>query len=280
MIIEVNNLVYKNRAINKHAIIPKLSDYNLRAESLDFISKDGLKLKALLLRTDSLKSKGTIIMIHGIRAYKERFIPISKQLTDKGYNVVLPDLRAHGESEGKYCTFGNKEKYDISCLIDSLKTKSTINDNYIIWGQSLGAAVSLQALSIDKRLKLGIIESTFSDYRQIVHDYSKNMIGFDAKVMVDYFIWLSEKIGGFEADETVPANSAKNIKQPVLMVHGEKDKRIKIEYAQLNYANLSSNKKQFIAFEEANHLNVWQVGGEAYFNKVISFIEENLEKQD
>ena len=276
MIIEINNEVYKSRAGTK-GTFPKPSDYDLKSEPISFVSKDGLRLKALLLRTDSLKPKGTIIMVHGIRAYKERFIPISKQITDKGYHVVLPDLRAHGESEGQYCTFGNKEKYDVSCLIDSLNALPNISANYIIWGQSLGAAVSLQALAIDNRIKLGIIESTFADYRQIVHDYSKNTLGFEARYLVDYFIWLSELIGDFKADETVPSKAAQQINQPVMVVHGKQDQRIKIEYGQLNYNNLASTQKQFIKLDEANHLNVWHVGGDAYFNKVFSFIEENLQ---
>jgi dipeptidyl aminopeptidase/acylaminoacyl peptidase len=276
MIIEVNNLVYKNRNSNK-GVIPQATDYQVKAESIYYNSSDGLKLKALLIRSDSLKTKGTIIMVHGIRAYKERFIPISKQINDSGYNVVMPDLRAHGESEGQYCTFGNKEKFDISALIDTLNTMPNINQNYIIWGQSLGAAVSLQAMAIDKRIKLGIIESTFSDYRQIVHDYSRHTLGFEAGALIDYFIWLSENIGDFKADETIPANAAKQINQPVLMVHGTKDKRIKIEYGQQNFKNLASQQKRFIMLDGANHINVWQVGGDHYFNTVFKFIEENLD---
>ncbi|MCU4176575.1 alpha/beta hydrolase [Carboxylicivirga sp. N1Y90] len=275
MIIEINNEVYKSH-VEANVTIASPENYGLNSESIIFESKDGLKLNALLIKTDSVNQKGTIILVHGIRSYKEHFIPVSKRITDKGFNAVLIDLRAHGQSEGKYCTFGNKEKQDISCLIDDLNTLPNLSQKYIIWGQSLGAAVSLQALSIDDRIKVGIIESTFSDYRQIVHDYSKNTVSFAPGFVVDYFIWLSELMGDFKADETVPSEAAKNVHQAVLMVHGEKDRRINIAYGRLNYENLASQKKEFLAYPEANHLNVWKVGGQAFFDKVFNFIEENI----
>lgn len=274
MIIEINNEVYKSHS-NANVVIPSPQAYGLVSESIVYESQDGLKLNALIIKADSVCQKGTIILVHGIRSYKERFIPVSKMITEKGYNVVLVDLRAHGQSEGKYCTFGNKEKQDVSCLIDALSQVPGLSRDYIIWGQSLGAAVGLQALSIDDRIRVGIIESTFSDYRQIVHDYSKKITQYVPVYMVDYFICLSEWIGDFDADEIVPSEAAKEVYQPVLMVHGELDERIKIEYGRLNFANLASQQKEFLAFPDANHLNVWKVGGQDYFDEVFRFIEQH-----
>ncbi len=247
---------------------------NLQSKNIIYTSNDGLKLKAILVNTDSLEAKGTIILMHGIRSGKERYLEVSKKLAENGYNAVLVDLRAHGESEGEYCTFGYYEKQDVSVLIDTLLRKG-VNENIGIWGHSLGAAISLQAMSLDKRIKYGVIESTFSDFRTIVHDYSERTIGTNIPWLNDYSIRWAEYLGDFSADKIIPSESVKNITQPVLMVHGNADHHISIQYGEENFKNLASSLKEFYKIEGAGHNGIWIKGGEAYFKKVFSFLEYN-----
>lgn len=87
-------------------------------------------------------------------------------------DTFIFDSRAHGESQGKYCTYGFYEKKDISAIVDFIGPKYR-NVNIGIWGNSLGAAVAIQAMEYDSRILFGIIESTFTDLSQIVFDYKK-----------------------------------------------------------------------------------------------------------
>lgn len=254
--------------------IPTPRDHGLEADRINIKTFDNLNLSSYLIRTDPLNQKGTIILVHGIRAAKEHFLPLSKMLSDSGYNSVILDLRAHGESEGKYCTYGFYEKQDLSLFIDSILRIDNISSNLGIWGQSLGGAISLQTLAIDSRLKFGIVESTFSDFRTIVHDYIKQRIGFEIPFMSNYFIWRAEKIASFKSAEVVPLRSAALVKQPVLVVHGTKDDRIKIEYGLQNFKTLSNGGKEFFECPEANHLNVWTICRDEYFKKVFNFIDK------
>ena len=156
---------------------PKFQDNDsIKGKHFDYQSFDGLKLSAHLTYSNLTTTKGTIILVHGIRSNKEHFIGISKTLSNKGYNAVAIDLRAHGQSEGTHCTFGVNEKEDISLLINVLEKQGGITKNIGIWGQSLGGAIALQSLASDKRIKFGIIESTFSDLHSITNDYFKNKL--------------------------------------------------------------------------------------------------------
>lgn len=65
----------------------------------------------------------TIILLHGIRGYKEHFSELAIRLNGKGYNTLALDLRAHGDSDGKYCTYGFYEKYDVQKAVDFLITQ-------------------------------------------------------------------------------------------------------------------------------------------------------------
>ncbi len=253
-------------------------DFLLDSEQLDILTKDNLHLSAYLIRTDKKTQKGTIILLHGIRSRKENNLAISKMLSDKGYNSVIIDLRAHGLSQGKYCTFGYHEKHDIKTLIDTLYTYEDLNLNLGIWGQSLGGAVSLQTLEIDERLNFGIVESTFADFRTIAHDYFRRYLGFKLPTfLINYIISRAEKIAEFEVDKVNPSKSAKNISKPMLVAHGIDDEKIKFEYGKIIFNNLASKNKEFINIANSNHSNLREVGGNEYFEKVIKFIENHDE---
>ena len=190
---------------------------------------------------------------------------------DLGFNAVAIDLRAHGSSTGDFCTFGAKEKFDVQNVTQELLQSG--HHNIGIWGQSLGGAVGLQAMAIDDNLNFGIIESTFTRFRTITHDYADYHIGLQAPDLMDYLIDRSGEIANFDPQIAAPINFAQEIHQDILIVHGDQDRRISIDYGRANFEAISSKNKSFIKVEDANHLNVWQVGGAAYLDKVQSFLK-------
>ncbi len=250
----------------------QVEHYSKDFKRLVIESDDGLKLAGLLLKTEQVPAKGTVILVHGIRSSKEYFLPIAQWLNQRGYHALLLDQRAHGESDGKYCTFGVQEKRDVRIWVDELVAENQEVTPIGIWGQSLGGAVALQALACDDRLEFGIIESAFSDFASIVHDYFKLFLGVEMPFITDYLIWRAGQVAGFDPACVVPAQSAKQIQQPVFMVHGERDNRIDWHYARTNFDNLASTDKTFITYPEATHFNVWKMGGEDYFNQVEQFL--------
>ena len=241
-------------------------------ETKYFTSFDGLKLCYNLRYTNQPITKGTIILLHGIRSRKEQYLELSQYLSLRGYNTVALDLRAHGKSEGTHCTFGVKEKQDISFLIDKLSSLGIV-DEIGIWGQSLGGAITLQATAYDSRIKYAIVESTFTDLKTIVADYMEFNLGFKSKFLNQYLVYRAGKIAGFTPAEASPLLACKNITVPILLVHGNHDKRINIKYGKANFQNINSKHKQFLEIDKATHLNVWKIGGEEYFKQVLTFLE-------
>jgi uncharacterized protein len=249
-----------------------ISKLDMKYDSLTIQTTDGLILRGYLIYTSSENQRGTIIFVHGIRAGKEMFISQAEKLAKLGFNAVVFDLRAHGQSEGDFCTFGFYEKYDLSSLLDSLDSIGMINRNYGVWGQSLGGAIALQSLEIDSRLKFGIIESTFSDLHTIIHDYAAYNLGFDFRPLTNYIIYRSGKLGRFYVEDVVPVEAARNITQPVIIAHGGVDNRVNNNYGKEIFENLASKQKEFILVDSAKHTNVWSKGGDEYFQRVLSFI--------
>jgi uncharacterized protein len=256
-----------NDILNRNRI--KFEEYHIK-------TNDSIKLDLIYVHAKNFDTGKTVILLHGISANKEQCLNKSIAVSYWGYNSIIIDLRAHGKSEGKYCTFGYKEKYDIINIIDFISKKYGNDTKFAIWGTSLGGAIALQAMAIDKRITCGIIESTFADLKEIVKDYARNMFYLKCDHIVEKSLEKAANIACFNIDSLKPENSAKLITCPVLVIHGTNDARISINNGERIYANLNSEVKEFYPVKNADHLDVYKIGGEKYLNKIKTFLKNNF----
>lgn len=255
--------------------------YPLEAEvQLDTVSvrsKDGLLLRALLLQPrDSSQVKGALICLHGIANCKESYLPFAWECTRLGYACLLPDLRAHGESEGMNCTFGWNEKEDISLFIIALQARISSNAPIGIYGYSLGGAVALQTAAVDKRLKFAIIESTFSSLPAIIPEYQARLMHFRWPWLAAVALKRAGEIAGFVPEAISPVHSAAQLTIPVLMAHGTADASIPIVHGETNYAALTCPRRWY-PIPGGTHPNLDAGGGLAPYRVVrTAFLREQL----
>lgn len=247
---------------------------NDEGEEITILSFDNTPISGYWTYAQTDSPKGTVILLHGIRAQKELFVEVSQYIAQEGYHAVALDLRAHGKSGGDYCTFGVHERKDISAVIDYLQALSN-EHNYIgIWGVSLGGAIGLQTMQADLRIQFAIIESTFSEFRAIVHDYCKDTLRFNHPRLTQYLIGRASQIANVNYQEAAPLASCHQIDRPVMIVHGKYDQKVNINYAKANYEALQSPAKEWVEMQEADHYNIWELGGEAYYQKIMNFINK------
>ena len=242
--------------------------------NVTFTNPEGMKIRGVFSYSEPGKiNKGTLILIHGIRGDLSYFKTLVPQLNKEGYNTFAINLRGHGNSDGTYCTFGAKEKYDIQLAIDTLKNQFKISNEIGVWGQSLGGSVALQAMAVDERIKFGIIESTFSSYETITHAYFQRLFRLDLSGTVRYLTKRAARIAEFELKDANTTLACSKITQPVYMAHGDQDIHIPIENGVMNYDALQSNHKIFETVEGATHVNLWAIGGQPYLTNVFNFME-------
>lgn len=241
---------------------------------LTFISKDKLSLEAYFSPSLSDRPKGLVILLHGIRSQKEIFYEMSAVFAAAGYSSIALDLRAHGRSEGKYCTFGVREQEDVLQIIDYAMEQKLAGYHHIgIVGKSLGGAIAYQLLATNKRLQFGIIESAMADLTKTVQHYFKRSIGLSYLPLIQYFINRASQIADFDANQIDIAASCRAINQPMLLVHGTLDKSILITQGKSNYEILATNQKEFLEIPSGGHKDLWQIGGIAYYQKLADFID-------
>ncbi len=239
-----------------------------KATPIQWTSPDGLTLRANLHAAS--EPVGRFLVLHGLGDRKEAQSTLCEWLNERGFDAIAVDLRAHGESEGEYCTYGYLEKRDISSLLDTLSPDRPT----FVWGASLGGAIALQAIATDERIQGGVVFSTFSSLEEIVLDRGEQIFGLEWQWVTDYLLWRCASIAGMEPLEVSPEEACRSISNPVLLAHGVLDPQIEIDYARRNYAALATadSDKVLIEVAGAGHQDVWEKGGEEFEAALQGFL--------
>ena len=112
-------------------------------------SKDGLTLRAAYIPREN--AKGTIICMHGYHSTNDiEFVPEVRFLWNLGYSILLPWQRSHGKSEGRYITYGVKERHDLKrWILYTNRNLAAKNKDIFLCGISMGCATTLMAAGLD-----------------------------------------------------------------------------------------------------------------------------------
>lgn len=146
--------VHPRRSIFRRDLLRFETD--LECERVEFLSQDGLRLKGWLLPGDKRK---LILLIHGLGGSGTSMMNQARLLHKAGYSVMMPDLRAHGDSEGDTIT-GVWEVHDILGALEYLKNRPDVDVSQVgILGISFGAQVALQAAAKTKAIRAVVLES-------------------------------------------------------------------------------------------------------------------------
>jgi uncharacterized protein len=224
---------------------PIMQSPSLSHRSVTFRSGD-IQLSGWLFEPAS-KPKGLVVFLHGRMANRTWGIEAAEKLVPQGYAVLAYDQRAHGRSEGQYCTYGHLEKGDLSRAIDAVG----ISPAYII-GHSLGAAVALQAAAEDRRVRAVVAAAPFSDLRTVIKERAPR---FASDTEVRDSIELAEHRAGFKVDDISPKVSAAHIDVPVMLLHGTLDRSIRPDHSRRILSELRGPKR-LLVLEGATHYDV------------------------
>ena len=113
-------------------------------EDIFLPSFDGLRLHGQLVQQP--ESKGTILLFHGYRSsWAIDFSIVLPYYHSLGYDLLVVDERAHGQSEGDYITFGVRERRDVVTWAQYAAMHFGPAHPLILDGLSMGAATVLMA---------------------------------------------------------------------------------------------------------------------------------------
>ncbi len=251
------------------------TELSLPYEEINVIVAPGLKLNCWLIKAVQ-PAKGTILYLHGVADCKIDGLRLAQLLHKERYNVMLPDARNHGGSDGEFCTFGYYEKHDVIKVIDYLRSRGDLAaGKFGIFGTSMGAAVALQAAAIDHRIEAVVAENSFATLRSIFDDYQRRMIILPFHFLRNIVIKRSERIAAFKANDVSPLDCVKPLTIPVMFIYGTEDHLINCRYSVMLY-DAKPLPKDLFAIPGAKHNDTWKVAGTLYEERLLAFFGEHL----
>jgi len=238
-------------------------------EKITIKSNDGYKLSGSLYRAQEWNGI-TAIFVHG---YQSRgcydHAHIGYKYLKKGFNVLLVDNRACGDSEGVYTTFGVKEAEDLFLWVKKIN-ELIPESKIVLQGGSLGGATVCNASAMDMKNVISIIaDCPFADPKTEFSHMVKLFSGLSLKSMINKLEKVAIKKGGFDFTTINPIKSVANSKYPILFIHGKGDAFIPCECQDELY-NACTSYKEKVLFDGVGHCGSQIIP--TYFDKIFDFI--------
>lgn len=246
------------------------------AQDVYVTSKDGLRLHAYWIPAEN--PRGTILLAHGYRSTFLVDFGLAFAFYHKlGMNILVPNQRAHGESEGRYITFGVKESEDMQCWIDYHNRKYG-NYQMILSGLSMGASTVLFLADQDlsANVKCIIADCGFTSPYDILNVVFRSVVHMPAQLSLFVANILSSLLAGFGLKQKDTREALKNAKVPVLMIHGLADDFVPSDMTVQGY-HACAGEKELLLVKDAGHGVSFLKDKETYTKCIIAFLEKHLE---
>lgn len=181
----------------------------------------GERHHAYLIRPQS-PARRTAVVVHGWRDQGAGMFQIARLYELMGYNVVVPDLHAHGLSEGEAIGMGWHERLDVLHWMQLFLT-----DTMVVHGISMGAATTMNVSGeplLDGIRNIHFVEdcgytSVWDEFR-----YELNaMFGLPAFPLLHATSLLCRLKYGWSFSQAAPLRQVARCPYPMLFIHGDSD---------------------------------------------------------
>lgn len=260
----------------RHALTTTPAAYELAYESVRFASAvDNIPLSGWFIDSPGTRA---IVILHGRNGTRDSTEPmeIAQALVRSGYDVLLFDFRAHGESGGERYTLGYLETRDVAGAVRYLQSRGATEIGVI--GFSMGAVTVLNSAPDQPELRAIVSDSAFADASPLVERELPKAGGlpvfFDPGVLL-----MGRLLYGVDIANNKPMRAVAHLgHRPVLLIHGSADGLIPVgdAYA-LQRAGANNPNLELWIVPEAEHTGAHRKNREEYLKRVIGFFDQNLQ---
>lgn len=225
-----------------------------RLEAVYIPSGDGLWLHAFYLRAEKPSDK-LVIFHHGFTGGAMDNAAHAMFFHNLGYEVLLPELRAHGESEGKYVGFGILDRFDTLEWVRYSRKRFGSGVKILLHGTSMGASTALMALGLDEiqeTVSAVIADCAFTSPYEILAHVIKNDYHLPPAPILKAAGILAKKDAGYSFDEYSTLDALRGNNVPVLFIHGREDTFVPTWMSRKNY-EACPGKKELLIVDNAGH---------------------------
>ncbi|HAX72748.1 MAG TPA: alpha/beta hydrolase [Firmicutes bacterium] len=240
---------------------------------LNITSDDGLTLHAYEVLNEN-KTNKWVIATHGYTSDATQMSSYAKKFYDMGYNVLIPNLRGHGDSEGDYIGMGWHDRLDMLSWIE-LILKGTPDADIVLHGVSMGAATVMMTSGEDlpSNVKAIVADCGYTSvWDQFAYQLDE-LFSLPAFPIMHASSLVAKLRAGYYLDEASALEQVKKSKTPILFIHGDKDDFVPYEMMEELY-NAAGSEKEMLTVEGAEHAKSSSANPELYWTTIYNFVNK------
>lgn len=268
------------------------ASFGLKGEVISLHSTDDILLKGWWLPAAGAAS-ANVILAHGVDHTRQVMLPRAAFLVHGGYNVLVLDLRGHGESAAQYASPGYLESRDILGAIRYVRDRGQ-HAPIVLLGLSYGAAATILVAAQSKEVAAVVADGVFPSGTKVFENINRGIAGnrrlkigpraiafiaecpgIPTSAAVVYYlrtgVWL-----GSDLVNVVPY--AAQIHVPILFISGTRDWIVPTEQVREVMAAVPSDRKSLVTIPGAQHDTTFSSAPMQYQKAVLSFLDRNLPK--
>ena len=213
----------------------------------------------------------TVILVHGLNSNRtgDNALALTNRLFDLDFNVLLFDLRGHGESDGDQLSGGYFEKWDVLGAYDYLVQRGVPPERIGVLGWSMGAATALLAVAEEPAIRAVVADSAFADVRDLIAQETARTTPFPqwlVPVFIPGMSAMSSVLYGIKVGEMVPEKAVTALGYPILLIHSDADSRIPFGQSVRIHASAPAGSE------------LWLIPGSAHADAFLDAPDEYVER--
>lgn len=237
--------------------------------------KRPLKLHAEVYQNGMENSKW-VVAVHGYGDRASGMIRWIRPFFERGYNVLAPDLRGHGKSEGDYIGMGWHDRLD---LLEWIKTITSQNPDaeIVLFGVSMGAAAVMAASgeALPPQVKVIVEDCGYTSVRDVFSYQLADLFKLPDFPIMNAANSVTRLRAGFDLYKASAINQVKKSKTPMLFIHGDQDTFVPFEMLDQVY-QAAQVEKEKIVISGATHANAVFVKPEFYWKSLWKFVDRYI----
>ena len=249
-------------------------EYDVAHEDVFFMGPQG-KLGAWYLPGTNGR---TLIGLHGITDNRQQWLAPAVDLQRRGYTVLMMDFRRHGQSEGRYTSYGDLETGDIAAALDYLQTRGDIDMARVgLMGLSLGAIAALIAAARLPQVGAVMAEAAFGDLQKDLSIAFSRYTGAPAFPLANLVIWWGQRLSGAQLSNIRPVEVIGQIApRPVFIIGDMQDTLVDEPRTSDELFARAGEPKELWQIPDAGHVQAYTVHPAEYIDRLDAFFQKSL----
>ena len=216
------------------------------------------------------------VVVHGYTSSPRNMGVYAQKYHELGYDVLMPSLNGHADSEAGYVTMGWEDRLDVIDWINFIVDNNP-NVKIIIHGVSMGAATAMMATGeeLPENVKVAVADCGFTSVWDIFSNKITNSFKMHEFPMLYSASTVNKIYSGFDFKEASSIEQLKKSKTPTIFLHGENDKFVPYEMLDKVY-DAAVCEKEKVTIPNAPHARNACANPELYWDSILNFINRYL----